>query len=192
MLPLVLRRGFSAATYKQTTYLNFRPISTVPRVATKSFWALLVPKSLRNRDVWTTKPSPEAKPWNPATFFIIIFMLIGSNAINLLAVQKDYLSFSRQADAKIAALKEAIERVQNGEDVDVGRLLGTGDPKAEQEWEDVLKELESERDMSETVQREARKVEQGTSKIDKIVQYDEANWRPASVGDGPKGPAAFY
>ena len=42
-------------------------------------------------------------------------------------------------------MRDAIERVQRGEDVDVKRLLGTGDPTAEQEWEEVLKELRQER-----------------------------------------------
>jgi Family of unknown function (DUF5321) len=43
---------------------------------------------------------------------------------------------SRKADAKIALLREVIQRVQKGEDFDVERLLGTGDPKQEQEWKE--------------------------------------------------------
>lgn len=33
--------------------------------------------------------------------------------------------------------------MKDGEDVDVKRLLGTGDEKAEKEWEEVMQELES-------------------------------------------------
>ena len=77
-----------------------------------------------------------SKEWNPYTFFIIMFLLIGSNAINLIALRNDFASFSRKADANIALLKEAIERVKAGEDVDVEKLLGTGDAKREQEWEE--------------------------------------------------------
>ena len=133
----------------RTNHLYTRAYGAIPRVAKPSFWQSLIPKPLRHTQqptnsapVRRTSPS---KPWNPATFFIITFLIIGSNSINLLAVRKDALSFSRQADARIATLKEAIERVQRGEDVDVKRLLGTGDPTAEQEWEEVLKELKQER-----------------------------------------------
>jgi hypothetical protein len=49
-----------------------------------------------------------------------------------------------RADAKIGLLREVVERVQRGEDVDVERLLGTGDVGQEAEWEDVVKEIEEE------------------------------------------------
>jgi hypothetical protein len=35
-----------------------------------------------------------------------------------------------------------IQRVKNGEDVDVRKALGTGEEEAEREWEEVIKELE--------------------------------------------------
>ena len=76
------------------------------------------------------------KDWNPATFYIVIFLLIGSNAIQLIALRKDFTNYSRQADAKIGLLKEVIQRVQAGEEVDVERLLGSGDEKQEREWEE--------------------------------------------------------
>ena len=53
------------------------------------------------------------------------------------------LNFSRKTDAKLALLREVIQKVKNGEEVDVKRALGTGDPKAEAEWEEMVKELES-------------------------------------------------
>lgn len=40
----------------------------------------------------------------------------------------------RRAEAKIGLLREVIERVQRGENVDVEGALGTGDPEAEREW----------------------------------------------------------
>ena len=76
------------------------------------------------------------KEWNPATFFIVIFMLIGSNAIQMIALRHEFMTFSRKADAKIGLLKEVIERLQRGEDVDVGGLLGTGNEAKEREWEE--------------------------------------------------------
>lgn len=63
-------------------------------------------------------------------------MLIGSNAIQLIALKNDFVAFSRKADAKIGLLREVIERVQNGEEVDVAGLLGTGDKEQEKEWEE--------------------------------------------------------
>ncbi|KAL8860221.1 MAG: hypothetical protein Q9178_003192 [Gyalolechia marmorata] len=73
-----------------------------------------------------------------------MFLLIGSNAMQLLALRNEFTTFSRRADAKIGLLKDVIERVQKGEDVDVKGLLGTGDPEKEKEWEQVIKEIEEE------------------------------------------------
>ena len=54
----------------------------------------------------------------------------------MIALRNDFLSFSRKAEAKIGLLKEVIERVQKGEDVDVEGLLGTGNEEKEREWEE--------------------------------------------------------
>lgn len=54
----------------------------------------------------------------------------------MIALKNNIASFSRRADAKIGLLREVIERVQRGEDVDVERVLGTGDKESEREWED--------------------------------------------------------
>lgn len=56
----------------------------------------------------------------------------------------------RKAEAKIGILKEVIERVQNGEKVDVERLLGTGDAESEKAWAEVLKDLQNEEALFET------------------------------------------
>lgn len=56
--------------------------------------------------------------------------------MQLLALRNEFTAFSRRADAKIGLLKEVIERVQKGEDVDVKGLLGTGNPEKEKEWEE--------------------------------------------------------
>lgn len=56
----------------------------------------------------------------------------------MIALRKDFENFSRKADAKIALLREVIDRVQRGEEVDVEGLLGTGDPEKEKEWEEGL------------------------------------------------------
>jgi hypothetical protein len=123
--------------------LHVRPLayiqysSGLQNVTQPSFWASLVPRPLRR----TSSPSkkaqkPKSKEWNPATFYIVIFLLIGSMSIQMIALRNSFAAFTRRADAKIDLLQEIIERVQKGEDVDVEGLLGTGDPEKEKEWEE--------------------------------------------------------
>lgn len=63
-------------------------------------------------------------------------MLIGSNAIQMIALRREFTNFSRKADAQIGLLKDVLGRLQRGEDIDVEGLLGTGDREKEREWED--------------------------------------------------------
>ncbi|KAL1637579.1 hypothetical protein SLS56_000717 [Neofusicoccum ribis] len=63
-------------------------------------------------------------------------LVVGSNAINTLILRRDIADFTRKADAKIALLREVLEKVQNGEEVDVERILGTGRQESEREWEE--------------------------------------------------------
>ncbi|KAI4167833.1 MAG: hypothetical protein LQ343_006905 [Gyalolechia ehrenbergii] len=110
--------------------------SSLPRVARPSLWQSIVPKFMRPSDQLQTPGTPKSpKEWNPATFFIVMFLLIGSNAMQMIALRNEFTAFSRRADEKIALLKEVIGRVQGGEEVDVKGLLGTGDPEKEKEWE---------------------------------------------------------
>lgn len=98
----------------------------------------MVPRFIRTRK---SRKAGESKEWNPATFYIVMFTLIGSQAIRLLTLKNGYAAYRRSADAKIELLKEVIERVQKGENVDVEKLLGTGDEGKELEWEDGMLEL---------------------------------------------------
>ncbi len=54
----------------------------------------------------------------------------------MLTLRHEHASFNRKADQKIALLKEVLEKVQRGEDVDVEKVLGSGDEEQEQEWSD--------------------------------------------------------
>lgn len=54
----------------------------------------------------------------------------------MIALRNDFLAFSRKTDAKIGLLREVLERIQKGEEVDVKGLLGTGDAQQESEWEE--------------------------------------------------------
>lgn len=119
---------------------NARLISMQPRVAETSFWKSLVPKPLRSEnrapDGAPTTKKAKSKDWNPATFFIVIFLLIGSMSIQMISLRKNFDAFMRRSDVRIGLLREVVERVQNGETVDVEKVLGTGDPEREAEWEE--------------------------------------------------------
>lgn len=112
-------------------------IKNIPRIAQPSLWYSLIPKAFREPKSSRIPAKHQGpKDWNPATFFICIFLLIGSNAIQMLTLRNEYSNFSRRADSKIALLKEVLDKVQRGEEVDVGKVLGTGDEEQEQEWQD--------------------------------------------------------
>ena len=61
----------------------------------------------------------------------------------MITLRNDMLNFTRETQAKLALLREVVQRVKDGEEVDVMKALGTGDPKAEAEWEEVVRELET-------------------------------------------------
>lgn len=118
-----------------------RAVSTVPRIAEVSFWKSLVPKPLRRENRRVRDPSAPKTPWlarewNPATFFIIIFLLIGSMSIQMISLRSNFEAFTRRADVRIGLLREVVERIQKGEKVDVEKVLGSGDAEREAVWEE--------------------------------------------------------
>ena len=82
------------------------------------------------------KQKEKNKEWNPYTFFIITFLVIGSQAINLIALKHEHKDFMRRTESKIDLLREVIERIEKGEDVNVEKLLGTGVESEEKIWEE--------------------------------------------------------
>ncbi|EXJ57027.1 hypothetical protein A1O7_07371 [Cladophialophora yegresii CBS 114405] len=117
--------------------------SRLPRLAQPGFWDLIIPKSLRSHFTRWGSAVPE-KPTNPATFFIWIYILIGSQAIRIMGLKNEFMAYSRKADVKIQQLREVVEKLQRGEEVDVEKILGTGDETQEREWEEALEELQRE------------------------------------------------
>lgn len=107
----------------------------LPKIADTSVWTAMIPAFMRRK---RSRKAGEAKEWNPATFYIVMFTLIGSQAIRMLTLKNNYAAYRRTTDAKIELLREVIERVQKGEDVDVEKLLGTGDEAKEREWEEGM------------------------------------------------------
>ncbi|KAJ9633341.1 hypothetical protein H2204_007058 [Knufia peltigerae] len=59
-----------------------------------------------------------------------------------MGTKNDFVTFTRKADLKIAQLREVVEKLQRGQDVDVEKVLGTGDNIQELEWEEALRELQ--------------------------------------------------
>lgn len=143
MLERTLYRFVTTPTFSRiifplaTKQIRLQPLQRYSTsIIQPAFWAALVPKPLRQRSKKVQKV--RSKEWNPATFYIVIFMFIGSMSIQMIALRNEFAAFSRRADAKIDLLKEIIGRVQNGETVDVDGLLGTGDPDKEKEWEEGI------------------------------------------------------
>ena len=104
---------------------------SLPRIVQPSFWASMVPKPIKSH---SEQPKPGG--WNPATPYIILGLLVGSQAIQTLWLKQERRHSLRKAEAKIGILREVIDRVQRGEDVPVEKVLGTGDAASEQEWAD--------------------------------------------------------
>lgn len=120
---------------------RLRSSDSMPKIAQSSVWTAMIPNFILDRIAGrrgSKNDTSKSKEWNPASFYIIIFILIGSQAIRMLALRNDYTAYTRSTDAKIQLLREVIERVQRGEKVDVEKLLGTGDAAKEREWEEGM------------------------------------------------------
>ncbi|KAK4193651.1 hypothetical protein QBC35DRAFT_2503 [Podospora australis] len=166
MSRIAIRRGLmTSALYRQPSLLlgptiGFGAVRAASSIANQDFWKGLVPKFLR--------PKPEnpfadpnkklaKKGWNPATFFIFIFLFIGSMAVQMIALKKDFEAFDRQSSVRIGLLKEVVGKLQRGEEVDVEKVLGTGDPERERAWQEVLNDIQREEAM---IKKEKRKQQQ--------------------------------
>jgi hypothetical protein len=64
-----------------------------------------------------------------------MFIAIGSQAVWQIVLKHEHADFTRKADVRIGLLREVVERLGKGEDVDVERILGTGNEKEEKAWE---------------------------------------------------------
>lgn len=124
-----------------------RHSSSLPSVTQGSFWRSMIPKAWRpaekRPDVYfgppkTLKKTKPKKDWNPATFYIVIFLFIGSMSIQMISLRRDYSTYMRRAETKIGVLQEVLEKLQRGEEVDVKKALGTGDAEQEKEWEEGM------------------------------------------------------
>lgn len=97
-----------------------------------------------------------------------------------------------RADAKISLLKEVIERVQKGEEVNVEGLLGRGDPQQELEWADVLREAENDSELFKKSGKKAAMVEEAPSPKPSPVQEPTEASTKARNPPKANAPAVFY
>ena len=201
----ILRRVFAAraaplirtALPAAARYGIMRYSTALPSITQASFWESMIPKPFRRHGKRIKVKSAKKKEWNPATFFIIILLLIGSMSIQMIALKNDFTAFTRRADAKIDLLREVIQRVQNGEEVDVEGLLGTGDAEKELEWEEVLKEIEKEDELW-IAARKKKPVQRSPIRGEEQVSAPVVDAKPAA--DAPKdtststsaAPRGFY
>lgn len=148
------------------------------------------------------------RPTNPATYFIWIYLLIGSQAIRLLQVKNDYATYSRKAELQLEKLREVVRKLQAGEEVDVEKVLGTNDANEEEAWEEALREIEKEeriwaeskRQKRERKRREEEEREQGEKEREdaspiNAAEESQPKMIDAQPGQAPKPPFAapgFY
>ncbi|PNS15277.1 hypothetical protein CAC42_8278 [Sphaceloma murrayae] len=133
----------------------------------------MIPKPFRRTPKdGSSPPIKQSRDWNPATFFIVISLLIGSNAIQFVSLKTQRMNYNHDTEAKLSLLREVIDRVQKGEDVDVEAMLGKGDPEREREWEEMMKDLEREEDIWA---RKQAKREQKASNVPSSGETSRAN-----------------
>ena len=142
LLLTVNQRGYLGAGFpsRARSFSHTNPLlissNSLPRILQPSLWHTILPKRFRRskESITAADAGQGRRKWNPATPFIVLGLLIGSQAIHTLVLRNQMAAYSRKAEAKIALLKEIVERIQRGEDVAVEKLLGTDDPTQEKEW----------------------------------------------------------
>lgn len=180
-----------------------------PRYAQPSIWQSIIPRAIRNKTFRkksknVSGPARKRIP-NPATYFIWIYTLIGSQAIHILQLQIDFNTFMRKAELKIDKLREVVNALQRGEEVDVEKALGTGDEAQERDWAEALRQIENEDRIwqtnrqkaearakaSEEAAREAE--EENASPVNKTVDGDDEMVENGHIGpDGRPRIPRFY
>ena len=112
----------------------------------------------------------------------------------------------RRAELKVTKLREVVEALHKGEEVDVEKALGTGDEGREREWEEALREIEHEDRLWHTNRQKgkedkstAREEAAQDAKIDTASPINNATDQLSAVEekaplkrDGGPAPPGFY
>lgn len=56
----------------------------------------------------------------------------------MIAMRHEHDDYMRRANVKVAVLKEVVDKLYRGEDVDVEGMLGVGDEKEEKSWQEGM------------------------------------------------------
>ncbi|KTW27626.1 hypothetical protein T552_02068 [Pneumocystis carinii B80] len=73
--------------------------------------------------------------------FIVLLIILGSQANNILFIKQEFNEFEAEIDAKISHLRDIIDRIQKGENLDISKELGTGVDEKEKEWFKVIEQV---------------------------------------------------
>lgn len=75
---------------------------------------------------------------SPSIPFLVLWLLVGNQAMLVARVKSEHAVYVRRADTRIGLLNDVLKRLQRGEKVDVAAELGTGDPLQEQAWQKLV------------------------------------------------------
>ncbi|KAF4123123.1 hypothetical protein GMORB2_6671 [Geosmithia morbida] len=148
-------------------------------ITDSGFWKSLIPKPMRKENRAKKKSSSASAEWNPATFYVVIFLLIGSMSIQMITLRSSFQGYMRRSEVKIALLRDVVDKIQRGEKVDVEKALGTGNAEREADWEEVLRTIESEDGAPKASKRTNRQDTEPTDPASKQQQQKQ----PAPVAE---------
>lgn len=117
-----------------------------------------------------------------------------------MGLKNDFATFKRKADLKLERLREVVEKLQRGEQVDVEKVLGTGDEIQEQEWEDALRELQEQdriwqnnaKQSSEEKERLVKEEQDANPVNDALDKTSERRTTALSATPGAPSSPGFY
>ncbi|KAK9460530.1 uncharacterized protein V1516DRAFT_676948 [Lipomyces oligophaga] len=123
--------------------------------------------------------------WNWVWGFVILLTLLGSTNINIMRQKHYYNDMERKYNRKIDALETVINKLRNGEEVDVAEELGTGVPREENEWKDLLKTFEEKEVVGKSLQDEF-------DVIDSQVESGRVMSDPSKPKNSPSAPKNIF
>ncbi|KAF7197113.1 hypothetical protein HII31_01538 [Pseudocercospora fuligena] len=190
--------GGSASRRSYTATASLLSIEDrAPRIASPSFWTSLVPRFLRRPTSEeeaaerARKRGAGAEERRTGIIFLVLGIVVGSNAINIISLRREMLNFSRQTDAKLDLLRGVVSRVRNGEEFDVKKALGTGDPEQEKEWAQVMEELEKTDMLWESrKKREAKRAEKAEER--RLKEEGRARMESVDAIESSKKPTPKF
>jgi hypothetical protein len=119
------------------------------------------------------------------TVQFILWAGFGSAAIHLINIKQAYAERERKLDTKIGLLRNVIERIGKGEQVDVAKELRVGRTEEEREWEEMMGAFKDDADKAinrpdadKTVVRAAATTAQQTTAADSGLKESKLGEQP--------------